>query len=125
MLQNLVLLALAGALGTLARYGLSGTVQRFLGESFPWGTATVNIAGCFLAGLLWSLCEHRWPVSSEVRTLVFVGFLGAFTTFSTLVLESSNLMRSSEWMYAAMNLAMQIGLGFCALLAGAAIGRLP
>ncbi len=124
MIHKMLFLALAGALGTLSRFGLAGFVHRFIGSSFPWGTLTVNITGCFMAGFLWSLFENRWPVSGETRTIILVGFMGAFTTFSTLILETSELMRSSEWMYAGMNLTIQNVIGFAALFAGAALGRM-
>ena len=123
MILKLSCLALAGALGTLARFGLSGFVQRVSGASFPWGTVIVNVTGCFLAGLLWSLFENRWEVSGQTRLLVLVGFMGAFTTFSTLILETSELLRSAKWMYAAINVTMQNGLGFIALFGGVALGR--
>jgi len=124
MIQKLAWLALAGALGTIARYGLSGFVHRINGASFPWGTAAVNLTGCFLAGLLLALFENRWLVSGETRVLVLVGFMGAFTTFSALILETGELMRSAEWMYVAANLAMQNGLGLVALFTGATLGRM-
>jgi CrcB protein len=124
MIQKLAWLAFAGALGTLARYGLAGFVHRVNGASFPWGTVGVNLTGCFVAGLLWALFESRWPVSGGTRTLVLVGFLGAFTTFSAFMLETGELVRSAEWMYAAANVAMQNGLGFVALFAGMALGRM-
>ena len=124
MMQKLVLLALAGTAGTLARYGLAGLVQRTSGTVFPWGTLAVNLAGCFLAGLLWVLFENRWPVSGETRTIILVGFMGAFTTFSAMILETGELLRSAEWMYAVVNIVMQNGLGLVALFAGAAVGRL-
>jgi len=124
MVMKLVWLALAGALGTLARYGLAGLVHRINGVSFPWGTMTVNLAGCFFAGLLWTLFETRWPVSGETRVIVLVGFMGAFTTFSAMILETGELLRSAQWVYAAANMAMQNGLGFVALFAGVALGRM-
>ena len=124
MIQKLAWLALAGALGTLARYGLAGLVLRMNGASLPWGTVAVNLTRCFLAGLLWALFENRWPVSGDTRTLVLVGFMGAFTTFSALILDSSELLRSAEWMYAAANVALQNGLGFVALFVGVALGRM-
>ncbi|MCK5218204.1 CrcB family protein [bacterium] len=124
MIQKLAWLALAGAMGTLARYGLAGLVQRINGASFPWGTVAVNLTGCFLAGLLWVMFENRWPVSGETRTLVLVGFMGAFTTFSSLMLETGELLRSAEWMYAVANVTIQNGLGFVALFVGAALGRM-
>ena len=124
MLQKLAWLALAGALGTLTRYGLAGFVHRINGAYFPWGTLTVNLTGCFLAGLLWTLFENRWPVSGETRVILFVGFMGAFTTFSAFILETGELVRSAEWMYAAANVVLQNGLGFAALFAGVILGRM-
>jgi len=123
MIQKIGLLALAGALGTLARYGLAGLIHRINGASFPWGTVAVNLTGCFFAGLLWALFESRWPVSGETRILVLVGFMGAFTTFSAMILETGTLMRSAQWLHAAANLAMHNGLGFAALAIGVVIGR--
>jgi CrcB protein len=122
--QKLIWLAIAGALGTLSRYGVAGFVHKFGGASFPFGTAVVNIAGCFVAGLLWALFEHRWPVSPEVRIIVLVGFMGAFTTFSAFILESGELIRASEWMRATLNVVLQNGIGFLALFAGMSLGRL-
>ncbi len=124
MLYKLALLGVAGAFGALARYGLAGFVHRFNGASFPWGTVVVNITGCFVAGLLWAVFENRWPISGETRTVIMVGFMGAFTTFSTFILETSHLLRSAEWAYAAANMVMQNGIGLIALFAGAALGRL-
>ena len=124
MEYKLVFIALAGALGTLARYGLAGLVQQYNSSFFPFGTLAVNIIGCFVAGFLWNLFESRWAVSGEVRTCVLVGFMGAFTTFSTFILETGMLIRSSEWAYAMLNLFLQNGLGFGALGAGIILARL-
>lgn len=124
MFQKLVLLAAAGAVGTLSRYGLTGLVQRLAGPYFPFGTLAVNILGCFLAGLLWTLFRGRLPVTPEARTVVLVGFMGAFTTFSAYILETGELMRSNEWAYATVYFALQNGVGIAALLAGMAVGRL-
>ncbi len=124
MIQKIALLALAGACGTLSRYGLVGLVHRLSGTAFPLGTLTVNLFGCLLAGLLWSLFENRWPVSGETRILVLVGFMGAFTTFSAYVLETGELFRASQWLEAAANILLHNILGFSVLLLGAALGRL-
>ena len=91
MVQKLLWLSLAGAVGTLARYSLAGVVHRISGVSFPWGTLTVNIFGCFVAGVLWALFENRWPLSGETRVLVLVGFMGAFTTFPLSFWKPGNL----------------------------------
>lgn len=117
-------LAAAGVLGTLARYGLSGLVQRIAGAGFPWGTAVVNLTGCFLFGLLWTLLDGRIQVRSEIRTTVFIGFFGAFTTFSSFVAETASLMRDSQWLYAGANIIGQNVLGIVVLLAGMALGRM-
>jgi CrcB protein len=123
MFYKIAFLALAGAAGTLLRYGLAGVVQRIQGTSFPWGTLLVNLSGCFLAGLFWALFESKWPVSPETRTVIMVGFMGAFTTFSAFILESGELMRSAEWMSTFANLAAQNVFGFLALFAGFALAR--
>ncbi|MCP4706822.1 MAG: CrcB family protein [candidate division Zixibacteria bacterium] len=124
MIQKLIWLALAGAVGTLARYGLAGYIDKFNGSTFPWGTVAVNLIGCFVAGLLWALFENKWPASIEIRTIVLIGFLGAFTTFSTLILESGHLIHSTQWMRAVGNIMMQNGIGFVALFTGMSLGRM-
>ena len=124
MIQKLAWLSLAGALGTLARYGLAGLVHRIDGSSFPWGTVVVNLIGCFMAGWLYVIFENRWPVSGETRTIILVGFMGAFTTFSAMILETGVLLRSTEWLYAAGNIALQNGGGFISLWAGMTLARM-
>jgi len=124
MIQKLAWLSLAGAMGTLARYGLAGLVHRIDGSSFPWGTVAVNLIGCFMAGWLYVIFENRWAVSGETRTIILVGFMGAFTTFSAMILETGVLLRSTDWMYAAGNIALQNGVGFISLWAGMALARM-
>jgi CrcB protein len=118
-------LMIAGACGTLARYGLAGLLQRGSGTSvFPWGTLAVNLLGCFLFGVVWTLTQQRWMISAETRTMVLVGFLGAFTTFSTLVFETDQMLEQAQWAMAGLNLAGSIGLGIVAYLLGSFLGRL-
>ena len=124
MIQKLAWLSLAGALGTLARYGLAGFVQRIDGSSFPWGTVAVNIIGCFVAGWLYVIFENRWAVSGETRTIILVGFMGAFTTFSAMILETGILLRSTDWLYAAANITLQNVVGFISLWAGMVLARM-
>jgi CrcB protein len=124
MLIKLALLSLAGALGTLSRFGLAGLVYRFTGIGFPWGTLVVNVTGCFAAGLLFALFETRLPVAPQTRLIVLVGFFGAFTTFSTFVLETEELLRASQWLYAGANVAMNNVLGLAALVAGVLLARI-
>lgn len=124
IIQRILLLSLAGAVGSCCRYGLAGFVHRFAGPAFPWGTLAVNITGCFLAGLMWTLFENRWPLAGQVRVIVMVGFMGAFTTFSSYILETGELLRAAQWLPAAGNFILQNGIGFLALLAGITLGGL-
>lgn len=136
MWQKLAWLAGAGALGTLARYGLTGVAQRAyelaldgrtgrhgLGSGFPWGTLSVNVLGCFLFGLIWSLAQHGMKIDPHIRLAVLTGFLGAFTTFSTYAFESGQMWRDSQWLFVAANVLAQNGLGLAAMLLGLALGR--
>lgn len=119
-----LLLALTGAFGTLARYGLSLAVTSATGRGLPWGTALVNLAGCLLFGLVWVLADERGLIAPELRGVILAGFLGSFTTFSSLIFESSELLRGGMAGLAALNLLGQNVLGFAAFYAGAALGRL-
>jgi len=123
MIQKLFWLALAGALGTLARYGVAGTAQRVFGGEFPWGTLAANLVGCFLAGLFWSVAESRLSISGQMRTIVLMGFMGAFTTFSAFMLETSELLRDAQWSWALGNIALQNILGLILFFIGLGIGR--
>ena len=123
MATRLLLLAAAGSLGALCRYGLSGVVQRGIVAQFPLGTLVVNVAGSFAAGLLFGLFETRWPLSTEARVIVMIGFLGAFTTFSSVMVETANFARDGQWLSVAGNLLLQNALGMVAVFAGLAITR--
>ncbi len=123
MLEKIIWLSLAGALGTLARYGLAGLVQRAGEGGFPWGTLAVNVTGCFLFGLVWSLAEYRMTIGPEIRTIILIGFMGAFTTFSTFAFETVQFVRDSQWMLAMVNIAAQNIMGVAFLFAGLAAGR--
>lgn len=123
-MQRLLFLAVAGALGALARYGLVIFVQRQYVAVFPWGTFTVNTLGCFMFGLVWSIAEDRLLISDDMRLILLTGFIGAFTTFSTFMFESSQLMRDAEWMLTAGNILGQTILGLSLMFAGLALGRL-
>ena len=122
-MTKLLWIALAGGAGTLARYGLGGLAQRLLPWPFPWGTLTVNLVGSFLFGLVWALAVERAVISAEARIIVLAGFMGAFTTFSTFMFETGELLRNSQWMLAVGNLALQNLAGLAAVFAGWALAR--
>ncbi|MBN2451545.1 MAG: fluoride efflux transporter CrcB [Lentisphaeria bacterium] len=124
MWQKLLCIGLAGACGTLARYGLSGLLQRWAGSGFPWGTLGVNALGCLAFGVVWSLASIRMSLSPELRAILLVGFLGAFTTFSTFVSESGQLVADGEYLRALCNVLLQNGIGLVLFAAGMALGRL-
>lgn len=123
--QKLLLLCVAGSAGTLARYFLAGIVQRLHPYDFPWGTLVVNALGCFLFGLVWSLAEGRGLISANARAIILVGFMGAFTTFSTFAFETSQLMQRHEMLSAVANLLLSNVLGVVLVFAGLLLGRLP
>lgn len=87
-------IAVAGGVGTLSRYGISSAANRLIQGSFPWGTLLVNMIGCLIAGAFWSLSKYQGSMSDSLRTIIFIGFLGAFTTFSAMIIDSIELARS-------------------------------
>ena len=123
MALKLFWIALAGAFGTLARYSLSATVHRWFGSAFPWATATVNILGCFLFGLIWAVAVERSAISPEFRTVLLVGFMGAFTTFSTFISETGHLIDERALLLAFANIALQVMIGLVAFFLGLGLAR--
>jgi CrcB protein len=123
-MTKLILIALAGACGTLCRYWVSGAAYDLLGRDFPWGTWAVNILGCFLFGLVAILAEERGLVSAQTRLLILTGFMGAFTTFSTFIFESGGLLNDGQWLKLALNVGGQNLVGFAALYLGIGLGRI-
>jgi CrcB protein len=116
-LSLLVWIALGGALGALARYGLAGWVQDGTAGTFPWGTLIVNVLGCFLLGFAIRVLQLS-ALSPALRGAVTVGFLGAFTTFSTFSLEAIGLIQEERWARAAGYLGGSVALGLVAVVAG-------
>lgn len=121
--MTLLWIALGGALGAVARYGLSGWVQGLAGSGFPWGTMTVNALGSAALGLAVAWLESA-ALSADVRSFATVGLLGAFTTFSTFTFETLALVRDGDWSRAGGYLAGSLALGLAAVAAGFAAGTL-
>lgn len=121
--MTLALIGIGGAAGAVARYLVGGWVAAVAGESFPYGTLVVNLSGSFLLGLLFAATTERALLSPDVRIPLAVGFLGAYTTFSTLMLETWRLGEDGALVGALANLGISSALGLVAVWAGLAIGR--
>lgn len=120
---KLLLIGFAGFIGTLGRYWLSGVVARRYGETFPLGTLLVNLIGCFLVGLLFYLMQERYLVNQNVRTIILIGMLGGFTTFSSLGLQTFTLIQDNEIALAVINMVASNVMGLLLVWAGYALGR--
>ena len=123
-MRKLILIGVAGLLGTLGRYGLSGLVARRFGETFPAGTLLVNVLGCFLAGFLFYIMQERFLVNETLRTIVMIGFLGGFTTFSSFGLQTFTLVRDGEFWFASINIVGSNLLGLLMVWAGYTLGKI-
>ena len=108
-----------GFLGALARYGLSGLVQRQVpGTAFPYGTLVVNLVGCLAIGVIVGLVETRQLFGAEFRRFALVGILGGFTTFSTFGYETFAMLREAEYLRAILNVGVQVLLGLALVWLG-------
>lgn len=112
-------IAVAGALGTLARWGLGQLMLRWGATSLPYGTLAANLIGCFLLGLVMEAAARAQWMNGELRIVLSVGFIGALTTFSTWEFETFRLARRGDALLAAGNFAVNIVFGFLLLWAGA------
>lgn len=125
----LMAIALGGALGALARFFTQHYISLWLGLQFPWGTLVANVLGCFILGLLTGFWANQIvPISPEIRGVIVIGFLGAFTTFSAFSLDTLVLFQSGDVLRAAMNVCLNIilclfavGLGYWLTRSTAAI----
>jgi len=117
-------LVIGGAAGTVVRYLLAGFVYRLAGTSFPYGTIIVNVSGCFILGILASLADKKFVLGPDARILLMIGFCGAFTTFSTLIFESDNLVRNGQVIKAFSNILVSVILGFILYRAGSLLGEI-
>ena len=121
--MTLVLVGLGGFFGAIARYLVDGWVAERAGATFPWGTLVVNLSGAFVLGLLFALTVERGVLPPAIRAPVLIGFIGAYTTFSTLALESWRLIEDGSYALGLVNLVGSIVLGIVAVAAGLVIGR--
>jgi CrcB protein len=119
----LVFIALGGAGGAVARYLIDSWIAQRATGAFPWGTLVINVSGSLVLGLLFALATERDVLPSSVRAPLMIGFLGAYTTFSTLMLESWRLIEDGAVGLALANVVGSAVLGLSAIFIGLALGR--
>ena len=122
-MQKWVILAFSGALGTVARYVLAGFVYRVGGTDFPYGTLAVNLTGCFIIGFLTSLSDNKFLLGPNSRLFLLIGFCGAFTTFSTFIFETANLIKDGQTLRAFWNVMASVVAGFLIFRLGVLLGE--
>ena len=121
--MTLLWVGLGGFLGANARYLLGGWVSAKFGSLFPYGTFVINITGSFILGFFLAFAQDRAWVHPNWRLLFAVGFVGAYTTFSTFEYESMRLLQDGEFLLAAANLIGSVVTGAIAVLSGIALGN--
>ena len=116
--MRLTLIAIFGALGTLARYGLQGVVQVRTGSAFPYGTLIVNLTGCLFLGLIGQFTLNRLVISPDWRVAIAVGFFGGYTTFSSFGWETAKMLEDGEWIRATAYVSASVVAGLLLSVAG-------
>ena len=116
--MRVLLIAIFGAIGTLARYGLQGFVQIRTSSTFPYGTLLINLTGCFLLALTYQLTVNRMIISPELRFAVGVGFFGGYTTFSSFGWETAKMLEDGAWLPAAAYVGSSVVFGLLLSIAG-------
>lgn len=116
-MQNVLLIALGGSLGAIARYGLATWIYQQTGTTFPWGTLIINLTGSFAIGFLAELFETTLAPAGW-RSFLTIGFLGAYTTFSTFSFETFTMLRDGELRLAAANILLSTIVGLIAVVLG-------
>lgn len=123
-MQNYLIIGVGGFLGAVTRYAVSLWIGQRWGRIFPLGTFFINVSGSFLIALVMCLSTERLMINPQWRLFLAVGFLGAYTTFSTFEFETGNLLRDGEWMIAGLNVVLSVVAGFIALKIGDVISKM-
>lgn len=125
LLKTYLLVGVGSAVGGMARFWLSNAVAQRYGETFPWGTLLVNISGSLVIGLLAALnvSEGRFYLQPAQRQFLMIGICGGYTTFSSFSLQTLELIRHDQWLYAAGNILLSVLLCLVAVWIGHGIGH--
>jgi fluoride exporter len=118
-----IFVGVGGFVGALTRYFLDRRVTQWTGGTLPWGTFVINMTASFLVGLMFALIVERAALPAQLRAPLMIGFLGAYSTFSTLMLESWRLVEDGAWLIAMVNIGGSIVVGMIAVIAGVLVGR--
>ena len=124
MIKTILIVGLGGGTGSILRYLCQKWVYQFYPHPFPWGTFAVNIAGCFLIGVFYSISEKSGFLTPEWRLLLTTGFCGGFTTFSAFAFENLTLIRGGDISYFILYTLLSVVLGVAAVLAGTVLIKL-
>ncbi len=119
-----VCLGIGGLSGTFLRYILSKNIDQTWGTHFPYGTLIVNLIGCFFIGFFVVLADKKFLLDANAKLLLVAGFCGAFTTFSTFMFETSNLITMGGTLRALANVLISVVAGFCLFRLGVLVGEL-
>lgn len=122
-LVALLLIGAGGFLGAITRYLVDGRVVHYTGAAMPWGTFAINVSGSFVAGILFALITDRLLLPSDLIAPLMIGFLGSYTTFSTLTLETWRLLVEGSTVPALANLGGSLVVGMLAVVCGIAVGN--
>jgi CrcB protein len=122
-LTKILCVAVGGAFGAMARYLINISPLQNLFGKFPFHTFFINVAGSFLIGFLLILFTDKWSVGENLRLAVMIGFLGAFTTFSTYELEIWQLIKESQYVTAFAYLFLSVLVGFMGIIAGIGLAK--
>jgi CrcB protein len=117
------MLAIGGAIGAIARYQIAAVIQARIPVGFPYGTFVVNVTGCLIMGIVTALLTERLVVHPNWRFLIPIGFIGAYTTFSTFELETFRAVSDGAWRIAGANVAGSVIAGYLALWGGFVVAR--
>ena len=118
-----LMVGIGGFLGAVARFWVGGYVYDRMGTKFPYGTFVINVSGCFFLGLVMTLLTERTHMHPNWRYLLPIGFIGAYTTFSTFEYETLAVARDGQWLTALLNILLSVVCGFVAIWLGVASGR--